>query len=590
MTGGPPYSDDTRLAGPFIFLDDSQTPAPRFYHNPIEIIRADTPQEIDAAFARLKRAHEAGHYLAGYISYELGLTFEDKLTPLLPETYGHPLLCFGVFKDYSAHIPAPLLYTSEPKGVSLRPEWNEADYLKRFKQVQAYLRAGDCYQINLTFPMRGTYEGDPLALYASLRHRQLAKYGGFIRLGGPDLLSLSPELFFKKDGMSMSMRPMKGTLKRNPDPAKDKALREGMAADSKSRAENLMIVDLLRNDLSRLSKPGSVEVPELFSLETYPTLHQMTSRVVSELREGTSFRELFQNLFPCGSVTGAPKIRAMEIIDELEDAPRGAYCGALGYVDPNGEACFNVAIRTLSLNGNKVSYHVGSGIVLDSDGVDEYAECLLKADVLKRPAPFFIETLYFDHVEGYRHIGRHLARLSNAINNPGLMEAVINALAAYTPLNNPARIRMTADQSGDIKITDTAFTALNAPLKVMASKYRLTPALQNTDHKISSRDFYDGERTRLKTEHDIDEVLFANDKGKLCDGSFTTIFIEKDGQLLTPALEAGLLPGILREHMIATAQATEACLTLDDAKTADAIYVGNSLRGLMPAKFIGTER
>jgi len=215
MTGVPPYSHDTRLKDAFVFLDDSQTPAPRFYHNPLEIIRADRPEQVDPAFARLKRAHETGHYLVGYISYELGLTLEDRLASLVPQNDDQPLLCFGVFKDYSQDIPASLLYTAEPKGIELRPDWNQADYLERFKQVQAYLRAGDCYQINLTFPMRGTYDGDPLALYASLRHRQAAKYGGFVRLGGPDLLSLSPELFFKKNGQSMSMRPMKGTLKRD---------------------------------------------------------------------------------------------------------------------------------------------------------------------------------------------------------------------------------------------------------------------------------------------------------------------------------------------------------------------------------------
>lgn len=590
MTDGASYSDDDKaLDGPFVFLDDAQTPAPRFYHHPISIIRADTADEVEDAFARLSQAHGEGYYLAGYISYELGLTFEPRLSSRLPRARAHPLLCFGVFKNHTAHVPAKLLYNSQPRGLKLTADWSEADYLKRFKTVQAYLRAGDCYQINLTFPMRGSYEGDPLALYASLRHRQQSKYGGFMRLGGPDLLSLSPELFFNKTGAHMSMRPMKGTVKRDTNAQKDLALRANMAKDSKSRAENLMIVDLLRNDLSRLSKAGSVEVPELFSLETYPTLHQMTSRVVSELKDGTSFRDLFQSLFPCGSVTGAPKIRAMEIIDELEDTPRGAYCGAMGFVDPDGSACFNVGIRTLSLSQNKAVYHVGSGVVLDSNGKDEYAECLLKADVLRAPTPYFIETLYWDKETGYRHIGLHLARLSKALNQPTIMENVIQALARYEPKHTAARIRLTADLSGHITLNDKAFTPLQTPLKLALSKYRLNAEMQTTAHKISARDFYDGERARLKSLYDVDEVIFMNEENALCEGSFTTLFIQKNKTLLTPHMDAGLLPGVFRTYMLETGKATESHVTQEDLKSADKLYVGNSLRGLIPAKLIYIE-
>ena len=438
--------------------------------------------------------------------------------------------------------------------------------------------------------MRGTYDDDPIALYASLRHRQRAKYGGFVRLGGPDLLSLSPELFFKKDGQNMSMRPMKGTLKRHADMAIDTIQRDAMATDSKSRAENLMIVDLLRNDLSRLSKPGSVRVPELFALETYPTLHQMTSRVVSELRQGTTFRDLFQSLFPCGSVTGAPKIRAMEIIDELEDYPRGAYCGALGFVDPDGAACFNVGIRTLSLNGKNVTYPVGSGVVMDSHGIDEYAECLLKADVLAIKDVSFIETIYWDSQAGYRNIGYHLARLSRAIDNEQMMQNITAKLARYSPVNSPARIRLVIDSPHKIDISDAAFIPFNTPVKLALSKHKLTPARQITTHKVSARDFYDGERARLSREHKVDEVIFENDKGELCEGSFTSLFLEKNGKILTPHIHCGLLPGVLRAQMIASGKAEQAILTLEDLEHADAVYIGNSLRGLMPATLVFTER
>ena len=584
------YPDTPALNGPFVFLDDSVTPAPRFYHSPQQIIRADHPDEIEAVFAHLTQAHKNGAYLAGYVSYDLGLWLEPKTAHLLPKSRSHPLICFGVFNGYEDSPPAELLYTAAPPDLRLTPMWSQADYLARFKRVQDYLRAGDCYQINLTFPMQGQYSGDPIQLYAGLRHRQKAKYGGFIRLGGPDLLSLSPELFFKKTGGAMSMRPMKGTLKRDPDPAADKRLRAAMADDLKSRAENLMIVDLLRNDLSRLSKPGSVKVPELFALETYPTLHQMTSRVVSELNTDASFRDLFNSLFPCGSVTGAPKIRAMEIIDELESGPRGAYCGGMGYVDPNGDACFNVGIRSLSLSGKAARYHVGSGVVLDSRGEDEYAECLLKADVLRAPPAHFIETVYYDSAEGYRHIGRHIARLARAAKMPQHMDAALDALARYNPVYNPARVKLTLGEDGTAAIMDSPFIALKTPLRLAISKYALTATRQETAHKSSRRDFYDGERARISTLNDCDEILFLNKDNQLCEGSFTSLFIEKNGQIFTPQQESGLLPGILRADMLASGQAVQAVLTRDDLLTADHIFMGNSLRGLMAATVISWDQ
>lgn len=590
MTPFVPHQDPMPLEAGFVFLDDSVTPAPRFYAKPQKIIRADHPQDVEYAFAALSAAHKAGSHLAGYISYDLGFLLEPKLATLLPKIRAHPLLCFGVFDGYSDQAPPEILYTSAAPDLDLKPLWNESDYLKRFETVQDYLRAGDCYQINLTFPMDGDFIGDPLQLYAGLRHRQQAKYGGFIRLGGPDLLSLSPELFFNKTDMAMSMRPMKGTLKRDPDRDVDIMQRGGMAKDIKSRAENLMIVDLLRNDLSRLSKPGSVKVPELFALETYPTLHQMTSRVVSELNETASFRDLFNSLFPCGSVTGAPKIRAMEIINALESAPRGAYCGALGYVDPKGDACFNVAIRTLSLSQGRARYNVGSGVVLDSHGPDEYAECLLKADVLRAPPVHFIETFYWDVEEGYRHIGYHLTRLSLAVKNPDIMDNVLTALANFTPVHNPARIKLTVSGEGDVDIQATAFSPLTQPLSLSLSKFNLSSAVQITAHKVSRRDFYDGERIRLNAAHGCDEAVFFNEREELCEGSFTSLFIEKEGRLFTPHREAGILPGVLRAVMIANGEAQSAVLTQDDLLKADAIFMGNSLRGLMRATLLSSAR
>ena len=579
---------------PYILLDDQVTHSPRYYVDPIAIIEAYAPSEVAPALAALKAYHVKGHYLAGYLSYDLGFALEPKLARLMPQKQEGPLLQFGVFKSVSSHAPAACLYTATSPDITLTPEWSEADYAQRFDRVMDYIHAGDVYQINLTFPMRGTYDGTAATLYAAFRHRQKGRYGGIVSLGpnakgrGPEIISLSPELFFRKESRDMSMRPMKGTRPRAASLKADNELREEMRGEAKSQAENLMIVDLLRNDLSRVSETGSVKVPELFSLETYPTLHQMTSRVTSRLSLDADFADIFKSLFPCGSVTGAPKIRAMEIIDELEDSPRGAYCGAMGYIDPNGDACFNVAIRTLILEAGRLRYNVGSGLVLDSEAADEYAECLLKADVLRPQETRLIETFRWDESTGAVRLGRHKARLQKAADELGYPyseEALDIALSVLQSCKTDQRVRVTLNSAGSFDLSYQDYTPLDT-LSVSLSQYPLTPEVQITAHKLSTRQFYDGERERLKGITGADETLFLNDRGELCEGSFTSLFIEKNGLLLTPPLSAGLLPGILRSALIDSGKAVEQSLTLDALLAADKIYLGNSLRGLIPARLL----
>ena len=382
----------------------------------------------------------------------------------------------------------------------------------------------------------------------------------------------------------MSMRPMKGTRPRAESLEADESLREDMRNEAKSQAENLMIVDLLRNDLSRVSQTGSVEVPELFALETYPTLHQMTSRVTSRLKPETEFADIFKSLFPCGSVTGAPKIRAMEIIDELEDSPRGAYCGGLGYIDPDGEACFNVAIRTLIVEGGKLRYNVGSGLVLDSEAADEYGECLLKADVLKAQSTELIETFHSEASEA--KLEAHKVRLKHAakaLSYPFDEMAFTKSLLPLKSYKVPQRVRVTLNKTGQFTLSHSDYVDVES-LKLSLSKYILSPGVQTTAHKISNRQFYDGERERLNALTGADEVIFFNAKGELCEGSYTSLFIETNGQLFTPPLSAGLLPGILRAELIENGKVIEKTLRVEDMLAADKLYVGNSLRGLIPAK------
>ena len=318
----------------------------------------------------------------------------------------------------------------------------------------------------------------------------------------------------------------------------------------------------------------------------------MTSRVRSKLRPDINIETIFRNLYPCGSVTGAPKIRAMEIIDELEAAQRGAYCGALGFIDPNGDVCFNVGIRTITLSDQNLTYNVGSGLVLDSDGADEYRECLLKADVLTLQPLKIIETFRWDTQDGFIRGQDHKNRMKKAAKALGYPfdEALYDStLKAVEAQKTAQHVRLTLDPDGVFDLTMQNYTELR-DLKIALSEHRLSKQVQDSTHKISRRSFYDGERERLNVLLGADEVIFLNEDNKICEGSFTSIFIEKDGKLLTPKLSEGILPGILRASLLKTGQAEEADIFEIDILTADVIYIGNSLRGLMTASLVKTPK
>lgn len=370
---------------PYVLLDDGDPERRRLYRRPERIFVARKPETARRALAAMREALAAGYHLAGCAAYELGYALEPRLEALAPARPPAPLLIFGAFR-------APELLEGPPPGpkapagiLKARALCSRAAYAETFAKVQAYLRAGDAYQINLTFPLRVTSFGAPEDLHAAIRARQKgARYGGICALGWPAAVSWSPERFYSVDSQGLvSARPMKGTIGRGATPEEDAANAAFLKTDPKSRAENLMIVDLLRNDIGRLSRIGSVRVPELFTIETYPTLHTMTSEIRGRLREPGDPEALFRALFPCGSITGAPKIRAMEIIHEVEARPRGLYCGAMGWMAPDGSAGFNVAIRTLALEpGGRGTFGVGGGILVDSDPDAEYDEALLKAKFL----------------------------------------------------------------------------------------------------------------------------------------------------------------------------------------------------------------
>lgn len=352
------------------------------FDRPADIIVAHEARDFLPAVEAAQAAHDAGKWLAGYFSYEAGYLLEPKLVPLLPARRRAPLVCLGVFD-------APIEEAVPPRNAAAingpifdaRAAWSFEDYEKRFSRLHQHIRQGDCYQGNLTFPVHAQWSGDPLAAFDALTERQPVKYGALVALGDPIVLSRSPELFFEIDaGAMIETHPMKGTAPRGATKAEDERQKKFLRNDEKNQAENRMIVDLLRNDISLISEAGTLDVPALFRIETYPTVHQMVSDVRAKLLPGLGIRQIFAALFPCGSITGAPKIRAMEILHELEGTPRDVYCGAIGWIAPGGTMRFSVAIRTISLfSSGEAVYNVGGGIVFDSVAGEEYQECLLKA-------------------------------------------------------------------------------------------------------------------------------------------------------------------------------------------------------------------
>lgn len=578
-----------------VFLDDQIGGTARYYAAPIKVIRAQTARDVLPALSDIQAALDAGLYVAGYAAYELGYALDYKLLPLMPKSAG-PLLEFGVFEGFETS--APETSPASPALLPLTPQWTQAQYSERFETLLAYIKAGDIYQANLTFPYRGRSETRPdfTALYKGLKGRQPVRYGAIINLGETQILSLSPELFFSVDDRMARARPMKGTAPRSADPVQDAANAREMQNDEKSKAENLMIVDLLRNDLSRIARPGSVKVTDLFLVETFPTLHQMTSGIQASLSDDVTPVQVFEKLFPCGSVTGAPKIRAMEIIRELEDRPRGPYCGAIGYFDPDGSCSFNVAIRTLTSkpgkDGYDLDYNVGSGVVYDSNAQAEFAECKLKAKILTPDAgaPDLIETLKWTPDGGFDYFEGHIIRLMRAADDWG---RPVNITAAMRALDDSVygqvkamRVRLAVSSAGTISVIKAGLYAMPDVMRITVSPGRVSADNPAFKHKTSPMPLYDAARKSVKESSDFDEILFVNQRGELTEGSFTNIFVNLNGQLCTPPLSCGLLPGVLRAHLLQTGQAIERVLKPGDLTGTHKVYVGNSVRGLIPATLI----
>ncbi len=581
-----------------VLLHDNQNPNGQnlLFTRPNEVLVAYDATSARAALKRLGEAASEGFWAAGYLAYELGLLFEERLEALFPKPSAIPLLWFGIYEApqqlTAPDVAAVLADAGSGRAADLKPGLDLPAYEKAFCRVKSLIEAGDTYQVNLTMKAGFQLDGNPLGLYRTLAQSQPVAYGAYINAGDHHVLSRSPELFVSAKGDVLNARPMKGTLRRGRTSAEDEAGRLALANDEKNRAENLMIVDLLRNDLSRIAKIGSVEVTDLFTVETYRSLHTMTSGITARKKPGVGLTGMLENLFPCGSITGAPKVRAMEIIHEVEAGPRGIYTGSIGYIAPSGDFSFNVAIRTAIIDSDgHGEIGIGGGIVADSTAAAEYEEALLKLKFLSDPAPpvTLIETFKWTPEEGYVLLDHHLDRL---IDSAAYFALPVTRNHAADYLEAQAR-DWTAPMRVRLTLSDTGFELSAVPLPPSPDKFRFAIAPERLDsgslwlaHKTTNRAFYDQPRQHAHDQWGLDEVVFLNERGELTEGSFTNLFIEQGGTVLTPPLASGLLPGTLRAELIAQGRVQERVLTLADLAAADAIWLGNSVRGLIRAEWV----
>lgn len=558
-----PWREITR--SPFVLLDfDGRSQLYRA-GSVVETLRQDG---VLPALDRLR-----GKDAVGFLTYEAAPAFEPKLAGAVSGG-DLPLLWFIIGSRVEEPPPLP-----DPRGAWAgppEPQIASADYVSAVNSIRQYILDGDIYQANLTFPSNVRILGHPLAIYAQLRERAQARWSAVVFTGQYWILSLSPELFFTCDPEGQIIcRPMKGTAAAGSDP-------EALRNDPKQRAENLMIVDLLRNDLSRVARPGSVKVPEMFAVETYPTVLQMTSTVTGRLQRGLDAVDLLHATFPCGSITGAPKIRAMEIIAELEQRPRGIYTGSIGELAADGSARFNVAIRTLVMRegDGEAVLGLGAGIVADSVPDQEWHECRRKGAFVATPPSFrLLETIRIDQFGQMPDLAAHLARLGQSAAALGFSfdEAGVRAELLARAIG-PGRLRLELSPDGGCSIEIAPLPESPEPAEVAI--VQRTPNREDfrLRHKTSDRSFYDEPRRGSGAF----EVLFLDEEGFLTEGSFTNLFVARNGCLVTPPVERGLLPGILRQRLMESGQAVEGDLLPPDL--ADGFFIGNALRGLIPAR------
>lgn len=552
-----------------------------------------------ALFDEIEQELSSGSYVAGFLSYEFGEQLQEMSSRDLAGT-PTPLAWFGVYRkafvfdhrsgEFQDESPDEFL----TKGASIGDEYevrnlrfnlDRESYANKIAAIHERILRGDTYQVNFTGRLTFDFSGSPAAMFTALVENQRVPYSALIHAESWHILSASPELFFRTQGDRIVARPMKGTARRGADAAEDETIANWLRDDVKNRSENVMIVDLLRNDLGRICQYGSVHVDHLFGVEKYETLFQMVSQISGTLRPGVRYAEIFASLFPCGSVTGAPKLRTMEIIRELETEPRGVYTGAIGFISPSRQAEFNVPIRTVVLANGRGEMGIGSGIVIDSQAEDEFRECLLKSNFLtQREEPFqLIESILWDG--GYPLLPLHLERMELSAAyfefqfERAAIVAALKELEKHLTPGIPSKVRVLLDRSGKLTTTHVPVELPSTPGKVILSGDRVSSNDRFLRHKTTRRHFFEKQREQALLQG-YDEVLFLNERGEITEGSISNVFIEKDGRLFTPPLACGVLPGVYRRHLLETnPAATEKILRREDLESADAVYLCNAVRG-----------
>ena len=548
------------------------------FTQPIKELKTRNVAEVADLLAQVESYQEQGYYVVGYVSYEAAPAFEEKLAVHPAPLLGEYLLYFTVH-DSVEKSSIPLTYDE----VDMPSNWQEvtsaADYEKAIAQIHHHLRQGDTYQVNYTVQLKQDLSANPFAIYNRMVVEQEAGYNAYVEHDEMAVISMSPELFFEQNDRELTTRPMKGTTKRGLTDQEDLDQAAWLEQDPKNRSENMMIVDLLRNDMNRLSEVGSEHVERLCQIEQYSTVWQMTSTIKSQVRSDVDLVEIFRSLFPCGSITGAPKIATMEIIKNLEPQARGVYCGTIGILLPNGRRIFNVAIRTIQLHKGQAIYGVGGGITWDSTWESEYREVHQKAAVLyRKQVPFQLITtgkisqkhLLFkeEHIDRLRNAGRYFAYPFNPEN---LLQR-IDAECQACHVEKDYRLRISISKSGDIDLCCQELTPLSPAF------YQAQLCFQERSLQTPFTYFKTTYRPHLTIGKQ--EKIYHNEKGELLETSIGNLVLQIAGKLYTPPINLGILPGIYRQHLLETGQVEEKVLTLEDLAQAEAIYGCNAVRNL----------
>ena len=589
----------------FVALLDANMGGPEgathLYQGLVGTLRCDDTAEFGAFLRAADDWRRQGHYLCGYVSYEAAAFYGFAVNQ--QDRDDKPLAEFGIFttrRQLNADETDAYLVENagrEPWSMSVGGALDEAyePYANNIAAVRRYLHCGDSYQANYTIRRNGHLSGSVAHFYQRLRSQQRVNFGAFLQTGTRDLLSRSPELFFRKEGSTLMTRPMKGTAPRGATADLDRQEIASLKADPKQHAENIMIVDLLRNDMGRLAETGSVKVDNLCKVETYETLHQMTSEISARVDPEMSVERIFAALFPCGSITGAPKKRTCEIIAELESSPRGVYTGAIGYITPENDMCFSVPIRTLDVakNGHYVA-GVGSGIVYDSQASAEYAECHNKVEYLSNLDTdlHLIEAFKFSTTDGLLHYDDHRKRLADSAASLGLpltLDVLDEAVTAeVSGLTQDVKVRVELHQDGSIVTSSTPLAEYHDQKTVCWADHIIDTRNNLLAHKTSIRGFYDDARVSAAKEKPIYDVLFSNDQGQVTEGSYHSVFIRVGERYLTPPLSAGLLNGVGRKLFLEQLGDRVSEVNFDRAtlEQADEVLLVSSIRGVIPVTVV----